>query len=186
MVSGEQGSTAEAALIWVDIAKGLAETATGSATRDAARRMCAREALWDACLRWGHLMGHPLAAALLADHVAILSAFVDAAVRRDSVSMASLLSAALQNTEDQGRLYSADAPGFPGEAWKEAMVLHIARTASYCDALCAGRMSAFTDAFAKASEARDALAAFWMARFSVKSPSQTPGAIGEKPGTGGR
>lgn len=170
----------EAALWWVDLGKGLAGVATAVATRDPALRWTSRERLWDACWRWGGLMGHPLAAALMADHVALLAAFVDAADRRDQPGMTALVAAALMNAEDQGKLYGSDAPRFPQDGFREAMALHIARTSTYMASLIAKDMLRFQEAFKKATEARDALSLFWMrvllpVEASPTKPPETPG-----------
>lgn len=170
----------EAALWWVDLSKGLAGVATAVATRDPALRWTSREGLWDACVRWGGLMGHPLAAALMADHVALLAAFVDAADRRDQAAMSAIVAAALMNAEDQAKLYGSDSPRFPQDAFREAMALHIARTSAYAAALIAKDMPRFQEAFKRASEARDALSFFWIrvllpSESAHSKPPETPG-----------
>lgn len=154
-----------AALWWVDHGKAIADFATAVATRDRGRRLAAREALWQTTAKWGEITGHPLASALMADHVAFLLAFGDAAAAGNKVGMGTLLGLATANVEEQAILYSVDSTTFPQDHWRDAFLRHTVRTASYLAALMAGDMPGFEKAFSATLGTRDEIAKIWISSF---------------------
>lgn len=165
-----RAAAGEAALWWVDLLRGVNEMVKGAATRDTATRLSAREALWGAVVRWGLIAGHPLASALMADHVAGLAFFAAAAAKKDKRDMDAALDFLIANLEDQSRLYAADSTRFPADRWREIFLRHITLTASYTRALLAGDVVAYEADYYKAQRNRDALAAF-SKEFFVHAPS---------------
>ena len=151
-----------AALWWVDHARALSELATAIATGDRGRRMASRESLWTTTTRWGEIVGHPLAAALMSDHVACIAAFGDACARRDVRSMQVFLDQAAANVGEQARLYSADSLHFPENRWRDAFLKHTVRTAAYFKALMDGDKPGFEKSFRDALVARDEIASLWI------------------------
>jgi hypothetical protein len=157
----------QAALWWVDHLRDLHEYVIGVATRSPGRRMAARESLWAGALRWGDVIGHPLAAALMSDHAAAAGFFADSAARRSRRDMDAALDMMLSNLEDQTRLYRADSTRFPAERWKDLFARHIAHTASYMEALLlAADMGAYEAEYVRAQKDRDELAAFSKEHFA--------------------
>lgn len=161
MAADEPRGRGDAALWWVDLARGVNEYVKGVATMDSATRMSAREALWEALRRWEGAAGHPLAAALMADHVAGLKLFADAAARRDKRSMDVALGFLISNVDEQVRLHAADTVRFPADKWRDLMARHVALTCSYIESLLAGDMTAYEESYGKALKNRDAMAALW-------------------------
>jgi hypothetical protein len=152
----------DAALWWVDHAKLISDLVTGAQTMDAARVAAAREGLWGSVVRWGDLVGHPLAAALMADHVAAISFFLQSLRAGNSENASAAIDLAVTSVEAQTRLYSADSVRFPSEAWRDAFLRHTARTFAYAQALMTGNMDAFGASFAGSQSSRDELSAIWM------------------------
>lgn len=161
MAEDKARDAGNAALWWVDLARGVNDYVKGLATMNPGTRMSAREALWEALGRWGEAAGHPLAAALMADHVAGLKLFADAAARKDKRVMDVALCFLISNVDEQVRLHSADTVRFPGEQWRDLMARHVALTCSYIQSLLAGDMTAYEESYGKALKNRDAMAALW-------------------------
>jgi hypothetical protein len=152
----------DAALWWVDHTKLISDLVTGAQTMDAARVAAAREGLWLSLVRWGELVGHPLAAALMADHVAAISFFLQSLRAGSHKDAAAALDLAVASVESQTRLYSADSVRFPTEAWRDAFLRHTVRTFAYAQALMSGNLDVFGTSFAESQASRDELAAIWM------------------------
>jgi len=157
-----------AALWWVDHGKAMADFSTAVATRDRGRRLAARETLWQTTSKWGEIVGHPLASALMADHVAFLLAFGDAAAAGDKVGIGALLGLATANVEEQARLYGADSTTFPQDRWRDAFLRHTVRTAAYLAALMSGDMPGFEQAFASTLGTRDEISKIWISALGGK------------------
>ena len=152
----------DAGLWWVEYGKGLSDLATAIATGDRARRLSVRESLHGATTKWGSVMGHPLASALMGEQVALLSAFADAAAASRKPAMGAFLDQAIENVEEQSRLYSADSVNFPKDRFRDAFLRHTVRTAAYIQALMAGEKRMFESSFSKALEARNELSGIWL------------------------
>lgn len=155
----------DAALWWVDHSRLVSELVTGFQTADAARVAVSREALWELVVRWGEIVGHPLAAALMADHVAAVAFFLQSLRAGNPSDAAAAIDMAVSSVEAQTRLYSADSVRFPTEAWRDAFLRHTSRTFGYAHALMAGKIDAFGTAFSESQGTRDELAAIWMGAY---------------------
>lgn len=162
MAQAKVRNAGDAALWWVDLTRGINDYVKGLATMDRGARMSAREALWEALGRWEEVAGHPLAAALMADHVAGLKLFADAAARKDKRGMDVALGFLILNVDEQVRLHSADTVRFPGERWRDLMARHVALTCSYIQSLLAGDVTAYEESYGKALKNRDAMASLWL------------------------
>lgn len=152
----------DAALWWVDHSRLISDLVTGAHTMDAAKVAAAREALWGSVVRWGELAGHPLASALMADHVAAIAFFLQSLRAGSNSDAAAAIDLAVASVEAQTRLYSADSVRFPTAAWRDAFLRHTARTFAYAQALITGDVKSFGSMFSESQSTRDELASIWM------------------------
>jgi hypothetical protein len=160
----------QAALWWVDHVRNVNEYALSCAGRSPGRRTAARETLWRDVLQWGDVVGHPLAAALMGDHVSAVKFFADSAAKGNRRDMDAALDMMLDNLDDQSRLYRADSPLFPADTWRDLFAKHIAYTAQYMEALLvATDIPGYEADYRRAQENRNRLAAFSKEHLAVKT-----------------
>jgi hypothetical protein len=146
------------------------EYALACTGRHIGRRAAARESLWRDVVQWGEIVGHPLAAALMGDHVSAVKFFADSAAKRNRRDMDAALDMMLGNLEDQSRLYRADSPRFPVDRWRDLFARHIAYTAQYMEALLvATDVPAYEADYHRTQENCNQLAGFSKEHFAPKA-----------------
>lgn len=123
---------------------------------DQAAALGAVGALWDGVLDWQRITRSPVAAVLMAEHVALAKLLVDCFAQGLGGACAETATAALvRNAEAQGQLLPRDAAGY-GPLFAE----HTRLAGAYITALGQGDQAEFDARFADALANGDQLAAF--------------------------